>query len=181
MHLSSKPYQACWSSLHRLYYSWFCDESKERNNNRCNDRYVMINPLHLKSVLKPMHSYIERTRDWGRKYAVTHIKNITRQVGLNQYSANAVTYKVIILFNDKMQSIERDIGAWKMTFFYSFHSLYHICISQSDTISIHFIQLIPLLVILDFQTIILFLPLIAASILRVMESHSIVGVIFATR
>jgi hypothetical protein len=69
MYLSSKPYQACWSSSHRLYYSWFCDESKEKNNNRCNDRYTMINPLHLKSVLKPMHSCIERTRDSGRSKA----------------------------------------------------------------------------------------------------------------
>jgi hypothetical protein len=59
----------CWSSLHRLYYSWFCDESKEMNNNRHNNRYTMINPLHLKPVLKPMHIYVERTRDSGRSKA----------------------------------------------------------------------------------------------------------------
>jgi hypothetical protein len=130
-----KHIKLCWSSLHRLYYSWFCDESMERNNNRRNDRYVMVNPLHLKPVLKPMHSYIERTRDSGRKYAVIHIKNITRQIGLIQYSANAVTYKVI-------QSTARDVEDCKMTFFYFFHSLYHIYISESDIISIHFIKLI---------------------------------------
>jgi hypothetical protein len=33
-----------------------------------------------------MHSCIERTSDSGRKYAVIHIKNIARQVGLIQYS-----------------------------------------------------------------------------------------------
>jgi hypothetical protein len=33
------------------------------NNNRRDDRYVMINPFHLKPVLKPMYSCIERTRD----------------------------------------------------------------------------------------------------------------------
>jgi hypothetical protein len=153
----------------------------ERNNNRRNDLYVMINPLHLKPVLKPMHSCIERTRGSSQKYAIIHIKNITRQVGLIQYSANTVAYKVIIFFDDNMRSTERDIEACKMTFFYSFHSLYHICFSQSDTISIRFILLIPLLAILDFQTIILSLPLIIASILQIMESNSIVGVIFATR
>jgi hypothetical protein len=68
----------------------------------------MINPLHLKSVLKPIRICVERTRDSGRskaegrKYAVIHIKNITRQVGLIQYSANAVAYKVIIIFNDNI-------------------------------------------------------------------------------
>jgi hypothetical protein len=39
----------------------------------------------------------------GRKYAVIYIKNITHQVGLIQYSANAVAYKVIIFFNDNIQ------------------------------------------------------------------------------
>jgi hypothetical protein len=111
----------------------------ERNNNRRNDHYVMINPLHLKPVLKPMHICIERTRDSDQKYAVIHIKNITRQVGLIQYSANTVAYKVIIFFNDNIQSTARHIETCKMTFFYFFHSLYHICISQSDTISIRFI------------------------------------------
>jgi hypothetical protein len=53
--------------------------------------------------------------------------------------SNAVAYKVIIFFNDNIQSTERDIEACKMTFFYSFHNLYHIWISQSDTISIRFI------------------------------------------
>jgi hypothetical protein len=62
----------------------------ERNNNRRNDRHMMINLLHFKPVLKPMHSCIERTRDSGQKYAVIHIKNITHQAGLIQYSANAV-------------------------------------------------------------------------------------------
>jgi hypothetical protein len=105
----------------------------------------MINPLHFKPVLKPMHICIECTKDsgrskaQGRKYAVIHIKNITRQVGLIQYSANVVAYKLITFFTDNMQSTERDIEICKMTFFYSFHSLYHICISQSDTISICFI------------------------------------------
>jgi hypothetical protein len=74
------------------------DESKERNNNPRNDHYVMISPLHLKPVLKAMHSCIERTRDsarsrvQGRKYAVIHIKNITCQVGSIQYSASTVVY-----------------------------------------------------------------------------------------
>jgi hypothetical protein len=90
---------------------WLADESKERNNNRRDDRYVMINPLHLKPVLKPMQSCIERTRDLGRKYVVIHIKNITRQVGLIQYSANAVAYKLIIFFNDNIQLIARNIEA----------------------------------------------------------------------
>jgi hypothetical protein len=58
-----------------------------------------------------MQSCIERTKDLGRKYAVIHIKNITRQVGLIQYSANAVAYKVIIFFNDNIQSIARNIEA----------------------------------------------------------------------
>jgi hypothetical protein len=39
------------------------------NNNRHNNRYTMINPLHLKPVLKPMHIYVERTRDSGRSKA----------------------------------------------------------------------------------------------------------------
>jgi hypothetical protein len=95
--------------------------------------------------IKPVYSCIKRTRDstrsnaQGREYAVIHIKNIIPQVGLMQYSANAVAYKKIIFFNDNTQSTERDREACKMTFFYSFHSLYHICISQSDTISIRFI------------------------------------------
>jgi hypothetical protein len=81
-----------------------------------------------------------------------------------------------------MQSTERDVEACKMTFFYSFHSLYYICISQSDTISIRFIKLIRLLVILAFLSIIMLsLLLIIASILQVMESNSIVGIIFDTR
>jgi hypothetical protein len=63
----------------------------------------MINPLHLKPVLKPMRSCIERTRGSSQKYAVIHIKNITRQFGLIQYSAKAVAYKVIIFFNDNIQ------------------------------------------------------------------------------
>jgi hypothetical protein len=33
------------------------------------DRYMMINPLHLKPVLKPMHICAERTRDSGRSKA----------------------------------------------------------------------------------------------------------------
>jgi hypothetical protein len=62
----------------------------------------------------------------GRKYAVIHIKNITRQVRLVQYSANAVVYKMIVFINDDMQSIVRDIEPCKMTFFYSFHSLLYL-------------------------------------------------------
>jgi hypothetical protein len=65
----------------------------------------MINPLHLKPVLKPMHNYIERTSDSCRKYAVIHIKNIARQVGLIQYSANTVAYKEIIFFNDNNNTV----------------------------------------------------------------------------
>jgi hypothetical protein len=70
---------------------------------------VIINPLHVKPVLKPTHICVECTRDsgrskaYGRKYALIHIKNITRQVGLIQYSANAVAYKVVIFFNDNKQ------------------------------------------------------------------------------
>jgi hypothetical protein len=56
-------HQCCWSSLRRLYDSWFCDESKERNNNRRDDCYVIINPLQVKPVLKPTHSSTERIRD----------------------------------------------------------------------------------------------------------------------
>jgi hypothetical protein len=122
----------------------------ERNNNRRNDRHMMINLLHFKPVLKPMHSCIERTRDSGQKYAVIHIKNITHQAGLIQYSANAVAYKVAIFFNDNIQSTARGIKACKMTFFYSFHSLYHIYASLSDIISICFIKLISILIILAF-------------------------------
>jgi hypothetical protein len=109
-----------------------------RNTNRRNDHYVMINPLHLKPVLKPIHSCIERTRDSGRtrvlgqKYALIRIKSITRQVRLIQYSANAVAYKVIIFFNDNIQSTARDIEACKMT--YSFHSLYHISTLVNQTL-----------------------------------------------
>jgi hypothetical protein len=33
----------------------------------------MINPLHLKAALKPIHDYIERTRNSGQKYAVIDI------------------------------------------------------------------------------------------------------------
>jgi hypothetical protein len=61
--------------------------------------------------------------------AVIHIKNITRPVGLIQYAANAVAYKVIVFFNDNIQSTARDIEACEMTFFYSFLSLYHIYVS----------------------------------------------------
>jgi hypothetical protein len=39
---------------------------KERNNNRRSDRYVMINPPHLKPVLKPMNGCIEYSRDPAR-------------------------------------------------------------------------------------------------------------------
>jgi hypothetical protein len=81
------------------------------NNNCRNDRYVMINPLHLKPVLKPMHSCIEHTSDSGRKYAVIHIKNIAREVGLIQYLVNTVAYKVIIFFNNNIRSTARDIDA----------------------------------------------------------------------
>jgi hypothetical protein len=65
---------------------------------------------------------IEKGWQLGQKYAVIHTKNITRQVGLIQYSANAVAYKMI-------QSTTRDIETCKMAFFCSFHSLYHIYIS----------------------------------------------------
>jgi hypothetical protein len=41
----------------------------ERNNNRRNDRYVMINPLYIKPVVESMHICVERTRDSGRRKA----------------------------------------------------------------------------------------------------------------
>jgi hypothetical protein len=59
----------------------------------------------------------------GRKYTVIHIKNITCQVGLIQYSANTVVYKTIVFSNDNIQSTERDIEPCKMNFFHFFHSL----------------------------------------------------------
>jgi hypothetical protein len=37
--------------------------------NRRKDRYMMINPLHLKPELKPMHICVELTRDSGRSKA----------------------------------------------------------------------------------------------------------------
>jgi hypothetical protein len=53
----------------------------------------MISPLYIKPVVEPMHSRIGYSSDTapsrvqGQKYAVIHIKNITRPVGSSKYSS----------------------------------------------------------------------------------------------